>query len=218
MQNSARQEFDNKPAEKLFHLYVIKPEKVQELWDAKDPNQQAQQLLLDHIEELGESVGQNLLTWDENESRFEPNELKWIGDFIINNLIFIKRELNIDQPEAIAHLLQVFWQTLDLFGEQAELEVGLLNRYEKLQNELKRCFSQKIVTKDQVAKILDFCRKSIFGHLQLYLACMGQKKQAQRTKKVQIFQEIPQTVAMPDLETDCVEINQERVLTPEEIA
>ena len=97
-------------------------------------------MLLDHIDELGESIGQNLHTWDENESRFEPNELKWIGDFIINNLIFIKKELKIDDPEAIAHLLHVLWQTLDLFSDQVELELGLVNRYEKLQGGLKTCF------------------------------------------------------------------------------
>ena len=130
-------------------------------------------------------------TWDENESRFEANELKWIADFVVRNLIFIKKELQIDSDETTAHLLHVLWQTLDLFAEQVDMDTGLATRYEKLQMGLKHCFLQKLITKEQVGKTLEFCRKGIFGHLQLYLACLTQKKQAQRTKKVQIFQEIP---------------------------
>ena len=68
-------------------------------------------------------------SWDENENRFESNELKWISDYVVNNLVFIKTKLQIENKEAIAHLLHVLWQCLDLFSEQNDVNSGLQIRY-----------------------------------------------------------------------------------------
>ena len=38
LQNTARQEFENQPSQNQFNLYVIKPDKVEEVWEAKEPN------------------------------------------------------------------------------------------------------------------------------------------------------------------------------------
>jgi len=49
--------------------------------------------LLDFIKEYSESVGKDLVSWDQYEGRYEPSELKFIADFFINNLCFIKLDL-----------------------------------------------------------------------------------------------------------------------------
>ena len=60
-------------------------------------------------------MGVDYTHWDQYENRFEANELKWISDYLINNLVFIKQELKIAEKEKVAKLLQVLWTTLDLF-------------------------------------------------------------------------------------------------------
>ena len=115
-------------------------------------------------------------TWNEFESRYEENELKWISDYVVSNLVFIKNELKITENEAISHVLHVLWTTLDLFAENQDLEGAKANRYENLRSGLEHCFAQRLLNKEQVGKTLEYCRKSIFGHLQLYIACLGQRK------------------------------------------
>ena len=56
---------------------------------------------------------------------------------------------------------------------------------------MKRLFDEKIVSKDNVGKILAYCKRTIFGHLQLYLACISMKKQERRIKRVELFTEVP---------------------------
>ena len=135
-----------------------------------------QKILLEFINDEGERSGQDLRTWDEFESRYEENELKWISDYVVSNLVFIKNELKITDNEAISHVLHVLWTTLDLFAENQDLEGAKANRYENLRSGLENCFAQRLLNKEQVGKTLEYCRKSIFGHLQLYIACLGQKK------------------------------------------
>ena len=66
--------------------------------------------------------------------------------------------------------------------------------------------------------MLEYTKRTIFGHLQLYLACLGQKKQVTRVKRVEIFTEMPQMAEVGDLESDCKEILEEgRAATPEEL-
>ena len=111
-------------------------------------------------------MGRDLVSWDEYESRFESNELKWIADFVVNNLVFVRSTLGIDDPICISKILAVFWTTLDLFGDQSDdLETALANRYEKLHQGLRRLFDASITTKDQTRTILEYNRKTIFGHL-----------------------------------------------------
>ena len=70
-----------------------------------------------------------------------------------------------------------------------------------------------------MAKLLEYTKRTIFGHLQLYLACMGQKKQATRTKRVEIFTETPQISEVGDLMTECREVLDDngRAATPEDM-
>jgi hypothetical protein len=83
-------------------------------------------LILDHIEELSEATGQDLMSWDENENRFEVNELKWLGDFVVGNLVFIRKELKITDQEKSAYIMEVLWKTLALLEEhQGDLQQAL---------------------------------------------------------------------------------------------
>ena len=136
----------------LFNQYLLKPDMVQALWDAEDPIAVASKLILEFIEDESERTGQNWTNWDEYESRFEANELKWISDYIIRNLVFVRSDLGIEEPEAICHLMHILWLTLDLLnGEQSDdLEEASAVRFAQLKNGLKRLFSERILTKDQV--------------------------------------------------------------------
>ena len=58
VQASARQDgSEGQPSERSFQLYVIKPDAVQKVWESKEPNALTQAILLEHIEEYGESIG-----------------------------------------------------------------------------------------------------------------------------------------------------------------
>ena len=150
----------------LFKLFLVRPEQVDELWDSPEPNMYAQNLLLEHIEEFGEATQQDLMSWNENENRFEPNELKWIADFVVGNLVFVKKELKINDQERISFILEILWKTLDLFDEsQTDLQGAMSMRVSKLQGGLMQIFAQGIVNKAQVGQILAHARRTIFSHL-----------------------------------------------------
>lgn len=117
-------------------------------------------------------MGRDLVSWDEFESRFEANELKWIADFVVNNMVFVKTTLKIDDTVCISKILAAFWTTLDLFGPADELEAALASRYEKLHQSLRKLFEDEVINKDQTRAILEYSRKTLFGHLQLYLTCL----------------------------------------------
>ena len=73
------------------------------------------------------------MSWNENENRFEPNELKWIADFVVGNLVFVKKELKINDQERISFILEILWKTLDLFDEsQTDLQGAMSMRVSKL--------------------------------------------------------------------------------------
>ena len=195
----------------LFKLFLVRPEQVDELWDSPEPNMYAQNLLLEHIEEFGEATQQDLMSWNENENRFEPNELKWIADFVVGNLVFVKKELKINDQERISFILEILWKTLDLFDEsQTDLQGAMSMRVSKLQGGLMQIFAQGIVNKAQVGQILAHARRTIFSHLQLYITCMSMRKQETSVKRIEIYSEVPQMCSAPDLETDCKEIVEEK--------
>ena len=100
----------------MFNLYLLKPAQVETLWEAEDPNKMAQKLILAHIEDISESTGEDWRSWNENEDRFEANELKWIADYVVRNLVFIRVDLKIEDPDACSHLMQALWKTLDLLN------------------------------------------------------------------------------------------------------
>lgn len=54
--------------------------------------------------------------------------------------------------------------------------------------------------------MLEYARQDIFGHMQLYMACLGMKKQQVSVKAITLFQETPQLCESPNLNTDCREI------------
>ena len=42
-----------------YKLYVVKPEMVESLWNSEDPCAMAQELLIEHIDDLSEAHGTN---------------------------------------------------------------------------------------------------------------------------------------------------------------
>ena len=159
----------------IFNLYLLKPEQVCSLWEDSNPNAAAQKLILAHVEDCEEQLGQDWHSWNENEDRFEANELKWIADFVVRNLVFIRSDLQITNDDTASHLMQVLWKALDLMNNDPpmQLDQASQNRFIQLKNGLKRLFEQKSITKAQVQKVLNYSKRTIFGHLQLYLACIG---------------------------------------------
>lgn len=79
-----------------------------------------------------------------------------------------------EDNEAICHLMHILWQVLGLLDSEptGDLNAASENRFTLLKGGLKRLFSERMITKEQVQKALDYSKRTIFGHLQLYLTCM----------------------------------------------
>ena len=73
-----------------FTGFVVRPEQVADIWEAEEPNQVAQKLILDHFEFMRETQGVDVMQWDENENRYEPNELKWIASYLVEAVVFTR--------------------------------------------------------------------------------------------------------------------------------
>lgn len=71
-------------------LSVIPASQISAVWNAADPSAQVKQLFLQFLAQESEAKRQDFQKWDEFEMRFEENELNWISDFILNNLVFCK--------------------------------------------------------------------------------------------------------------------------------
>ena len=70
-------------------------------------------MLVEHLSELKNDF-KNINTYSENENRYEPNqELKWLGDYLVNGLILLKSDLGIVETEINCDALHVLWKTLD---------------------------------------------------------------------------------------------------------
>ena len=131
---------------------------------------------------------EDLNKWDDCESRFEPNELKWIANFNVDNLVFCRTNLMVEDEAVCSQLLQLLWEVLDLFGQgQSDLDNHTSNRYRHLSSGLKVMFEEKTLTSAQVGKVLEYARQDIFGHMQLYMSCIGMKKQQVHTKAINLF-------------------------------
>lgn len=118
-------------------------------------------------------------SYGEYEERYEAEEFKWITNFVVNNLIFLRSELGITNEECLAYACQVFWDTLDLFAmtdHSLSLDAALKARFDKLRSGMTALYNIKAMNKEQVAKALEYTRRTLFGHLQLYLVCLGDKQ------------------------------------------
>jgi len=71
-------------------LRLVPTAVIDELWNAQDPNAKAQELFLTYLSTESTKRNEDLNKWDDCESRFEPNELKWIANFNVDNLVFCK--------------------------------------------------------------------------------------------------------------------------------
>jgi len=102
-----------------WRKYVVKPDMVEELWKDDDPVTIAEDMILEHIEVLGQdsSQGKDYNQYNEFEKRYEHNqELKWLAKFIVESLILLKHDLKMENEETIAELLNIFWKTLDFLN------------------------------------------------------------------------------------------------------
>lgn len=139
---------------------------IDELWNAEDPNAKAQELFQNYLQTESTKRNEDLNKWDDCESRFEPNELKWISNFNVDNLVFCRTNLMVDDETVCSQILQLLWEVLDLFGQgQCDLDNHTGNRYRHLSSGLKMMFEEKALTSAQVGKVLEHARQDIFGHM-----------------------------------------------------
>lgn len=184
---------------------------IDELWNAQDPNAKAQELFLSYLSTESAKRNEDLNKWDDCESRFEPNELKWIANFNVDNLVFCKTKACIADESCMSAVIQLLWEVLDLFGQHdGDLDQQTANRYKHLSSGLKKLYEEKALTSAQVGQLLEHARQDVFGHMQLYLSCIGMKKQQVHTKAINLFQEMPQVCESPNLSTDCRELIDEQ--------
>jgi hypothetical protein len=89
-----------------YKLYAIKPEMVDPLWNSEDPCAMAQEILLEHIDDLSAANGTNYQEYNENEKRYEKNcELRLLADYLINCLVFCKESLKHTDDDVTAEVL-----------------------------------------------------------------------------------------------------------------
>ena len=83
----------------------------------------AQELLIEHIDDLSEAHGTNYQQYDENEKRYEKNmELKLLADYLINCLVFCKESLKSSDNDTTAEILHAMWNTLDFLNTDASID------------------------------------------------------------------------------------------------
>lgn len=60
-----------------------------------------QSYLVRYFDELKDKSGHDCQAYDKFENRYESSELKWIADFIVNNLVFLRGSLGIQDPKIL---------------------------------------------------------------------------------------------------------------------
>ena len=180
------------------------------MWEAADPNAAIVTLLQEHLEYVEETEGNRVNDYSANEKRYEPeSELKWLSDYLVQALIFFKGDLSIEDNELNAELIQMMWGTLDFTSFQDKIEGGgaaVHRRFTFLRNAMADLYAQKRVNKKTATAIMDYAKRTLFSHLQLYLTCLG-NKQARRDKPISIPVEVPQRAA--GLDADCIEVTED---------
>jgi hypothetical protein len=151
--------------------FVIAADSIQAVWECEDPKTHVKDLLLTWIEAEEERTGEDLQKWDENEDRFHTNELNWMAQFMIHNLTHCKA-IGLKDDAACACLLNVFWTTLDILGANGEIVASAGKRYTNMQLGLRTMYDEGSINKEQIAKTLQYARVTLFGHLQLFMACI----------------------------------------------
>lgn len=65
------------------------------------------------------------MAYSEFEKRYEPeSELKWLGDYIINALVFLKGDLGIQDDEQLSELINCIWRALDFQNTSDQIKNG----------------------------------------------------------------------------------------------
>ena len=152
--------------------------------------------------------GFDINEYDELEKRFEPNcELKWLADYFVNALVLCKHTLKIETDDLCADIVDMLWKTMDYKNIWEEVTGGgaaLHTRINYLQEEITGFYERRMISKDQVRKILDYSRQTLFNHMHLYLTCLS-AKQPKREKVIKIFNNAPKEAPKGGLDTDqCV--------------
>ena len=71
-------------------------------------------MLLEHIGTQSQKSNTDLNAFSENENRYEPNqELKWLGNFLVDALVLCKHDLKIEDNVTSALVIDAMWRTLD---------------------------------------------------------------------------------------------------------
>jgi len=82
-----------------------------------------QELIQDYLKVYSTQNSKDIQKYNETEMRYEPNmELKWLADYIVNGLVFLKHDLKLEDQDGIAETLQALWETLDFLNVTDEIE------------------------------------------------------------------------------------------------
>lgn len=195
--------------EEKYSKFMIKPDQIEDLWNAEDPCQVAQDHINEYLDAKSKGSGKNINAYNENEKRYEPNqELKILADYVVNGLVVIKQDLSFTDADACADLLQILWDTLNFLDYNPKtFQEAVQSRFDFLLENVQEMFSRKQITKSQVKIVMDYMHRILFSNLHLYLKCL-KSKQARRDKPIQIMASVPQKAVAGGLESkDCKEIN-----------
>jgi hypothetical protein len=76
-------------------VFVLTEDDIDSVWNAENSNAAVQAALHRYFEKLSDK-GQKVQDYNEFENRYEPGELKFIANYILSNLCFLKTELGIN--------------------------------------------------------------------------------------------------------------------------
>lgn len=75
---------------------LVPTHEVQNVWNSSDPNMKAQELFTEFLRTESGKRDQDLNKWDDCENRFEPAEMRWIANYIVDSLCFAIDKLKLD--------------------------------------------------------------------------------------------------------------------------
>ena len=101
-----------------------------------------------------------------------------MADYVVNSLVLLKHDLKMEENDCIAEAIQAMWETLDFMNIADSMEDGgkaVNSRFITLTQQLSNLYRDQRINKNQATGILEYSRRTLFSHMQLFLTCCKKK-------------------------------------------
>ena len=106
-------------------IFTVHPHDVDSIWTAEDSIDATCKILFTFFEEYKDKKGIDLQAHTQYENRYENSELRWLASYIVNNMVFVKSDLGIENPKAVALMLHVMWEALEPFNVADRMDYSM---------------------------------------------------------------------------------------------